>query len=888
MPSENSFWNEFLPFRIRIKVEKLNFSKLNSEVFLKRPCYFTGYLTGFFLFFMSILNAQEFPQYDELVVDMNVPKLGTFDLPIAIKEEEAFLSIASMFESLRIKYDVDEDSQAISGFLLSPQNRYQIIPHSHTIIIGGEVHQLPEETFIYTPMEVYLRSDVFGAFFQLDTEFNFRTLSLDVETDLELPVIREMRLQRMRNNIQELRGEVVPDTTMEREFHMLRGAAIDWGVITTQQSEGINESRFNLGLGGMLAGGEANVFLNYSDRIPFQSRNQFYQWRYVNNSNEIFKQVTFGKINSRATSTLFAPVVGMQFTNSPLKNRRSFGSYTLSDITEPGWTVELYVNNILIDYMEADASGFFKFEVPLMYGNTNVNLRFYGPWGEERTEEQVISIPYNFLPKNELEYTFNAGVVENDLNSKFTRFELNYGLGRSMTVGAGVEYLSTLREGEQIMPFVTTSMSLASNLLFSGNYTYGVKAEGLLSYRSSKGLQINLNYINYDKNQTAITYNYLEERKISLSMPVRTSFLNAYARMSVNQIVLPSTQFTSGQLLLSGQLFGINTNLTTYVLFNDQLSSGNIYSTLSQSYRLPYRFLFIPQVQYDFDSSELTNVILRIERQVFERGYLNVGFENNFSRDTNIFELGFRYTFNFGQTSASARIGKEHATFMQSARGSLFLDDQSGAITFSNRSNVGKAAVSVIPFLDLNGNGIKDKLEPGVPGLVLGRVAGQQMYNEDRTEIRIFDLEPYVPLTLEIDPISLDNIAWNVEHKMVQLEPLPNQVNTVFVPVTVLGEVAGMVYFKDGGSVTGLGRVIVNILDEKGRQVTRILSEGDGYFTYLGLKPGKYVAEIDSEQLENLNFTSKPSEARFEIEIDQYGDIVDTLEFVLSSKESAD
>ena len=56
----------------------------------------------------------------------------------------------------------------------------------------------------------------------------------------------------------------------------------------------------------------------------------------------------------------------------------------------------------------------------------------------------------------------------------------------------------------------------------------------------------------------------------------------------------------------------------------------------------------------------------------------------------------------------------------------------------------------------------------------------------------------------------------------------------------------------------------------------------------LEVKPGKYVAEIDTEQLENLNYTSKPSEARFEIEIDQYGDIVDTLEFVLSSKENAD
>src|SRR5690554_2668447 len=148
----------------------------------------------------------------------------------------------------------------------------------------------------------------------------------------------------MRRNISELKGQVEPDTLLQREFRLLRGAAVDWGVITTQQSNGVNENRFNLGLGGMIAQGEANVLLNYSDRVPFVSRNQFYQWRYVNNRNKLFRQVTAGKINTRATSTLYAPVVGVQLTNTPLMNRRSYGTYTLSDFTEPGWTVELYVN----------------------------------------------------------------------------------------------------------------------------------------------------------------------------------------------------------------------------------------------------------------------------------------------------------------------------------------------------------------------------------------------------------------------------------------------------------------------------------------------------------------------------------------------------------------
>ncbi len=37
-------------------------------------------------------------------------------------------------------------------------------------------------------------------------------------------------------------------------------------------------------------------------------------------------------------------------------------------------------------------------------------------------------------------------------------------------------------------------------------------------------------------------------------------------------------------------------------------------------------------------------------------------------------------------------------------------------------------------------------------------------------------------------------------------------------------------------------------------RIAEVITEGDGYFTYLGLKPGEYTAEIDTEQMENLDY----------------------------------
>ena len=225
----------------------------------------------------------------------------------------------------------------------------------------------------------------------------------------------------------------------------------------------------------------------------------------------------------------------------------------LATILNPGGLWNLYVNNILVDYVKADASGFFTFEVPLVYGNSIVKLKFFGPWGEERTREQNINIPFNFLPEKTFEYTVSAGIVEDSLKSRFSRASVNYGLSRSLTVGAGAEYLSSVTSGPA-MPFMNASLRITNNLLLSGEYTYGVRAKGTLTYRLPSNLQLDLNYTWYDKDQKAINYNYREERKAVVSIPLIIGKFSSYQRFTLYQIVLPSSKYTTGEWLFSGSL----------------------------------------------------------------------------------------------------------------------------------------------------------------------------------------------------------------------------------------------------------------------------------------------------------------------------------------------
>ncbi|CAM4208562.1 hypothetical protein GILI108418_10035 [Gillisia limnaea] len=854
----------------------IKFCSFSTEVSKK---FYLGLLC-IILFGFSTYAQENLPEYDELSVEMNVPDLGTIEIPIAIKGQDAYIPVKELFDYLKIKNE--KTTNGVEGFIINPDSTYRITPSDNRILYKNEEYTLTNEDYIQTPLNLYLKSNLFGEIFGLNTNFSFRSLSVTMKTEKDLPVIKEMRLRKVRENLNRVRGIVEPDTSINRRYPLFNGGALDWGVVTTQQSDFENDNRLSLGLGTMFLGGETNLMLNYSTRVPFDSRNQFYQWRYVNNESKLFKQVTAGRIFTRATSSLFAPVSGVQISNSPFQNRRSFGSYTLNDFTEPRWTVELYVNNILVDFVQADASGFYTFDVPLMYGNTAVSLRFYGPYGEERIEERNINIPYNFVPKNELEYTLSAGIVENDEMNRFSRLNFNYGLSNSISIGGGAEYLTDVSSGE-VMPFVNTSVRFASNFLFSGEYTYGVKGEGILSYRTPRNFQVDLNYIKYDENQTAINFNYLEERKISVSTPIRGKDFSMFSRFSINQIIMPNTEFTTAQLLLSGAIMGISTNFTTYGIYNDRVKKPTIYSSLSQTYRLPNKFLFSPQVQYDFSRNQFNNLIFELERPVFERGFLNIAYENNILRNAHIFEVGLRYMFNFAQTSVTSRIGNRNTSFVQSARGSLMLDSNTGYVMTNNRTAMSRAALTIIPFLDYNNNGVKDPMEPSVPGMKLKNTFGKLTYNEDKTILRITELQPYVDMLLEIDPVSLDNIAWRISNPKIKIHTIPNQFQEIHVPVEVLGEVAGMVYLEDSSGIRGQGRIIVNILDTNGNIAARILSEGDGYFTYLGLKPGTYTAEIDQEQLSNLGYSVTSKNTSFEILVDQYGDIVDNLEFNLKN-----
>lgn len=819
---------------------------------------------------------------EEIGVTLEVKGIGTTEIPAIIRDKDVFLSVTNVFDFIKIRNTPSTNYDSVKGFYINPQDAYSISWTHNRITFRDKAYDLPTGDLILRETALYVNLKYFKSVFGLDGRFNFRQLYVLMVSDAELPALREARLETMRKNVNKLKGELKADTVIKRSYPLFHFGTADWAVISTQQSQANDETRLNLGLGGVVAGGETNVSLNYYSDQQFNEKQQYYQWRFVNNDNAALRQVVAGKIYTQSVASLYAPLVGVQINNIPTIQRRSYGTYTISNSTEPGWVVELYVNDVLVDYKKTDASGFYTFDVPLIYGYSIIKLRFYGPYGEERTSQQYISVPFNFVPAREFEYSATGGIIEDGLTSKFGRLSTHYGLSNHVTVGAGYEYLSSVKSGPG-MPFVNTSFRLASNLMLSGEYTHGVRSKGILSYRLPSNVQFDIDYTKFVKGQTAIFFNYLEDRKASVTVPLHVFKTSVFSRVAMDQIILPTSKYTNAELTFAGSIRRVGINLSSYASVTS-VSGIYAYSLASLSFLVVPKLYFTSQLQYDYRRSRTDFVKLTLEKHLMGKGFVNLTYQEYFVSNNRNVLLGLRYDFSFARTNVTALAGNNgNYSIVESASGSVLFDGKTKYAKPNSRANIGKGAIVVRPFLDVNCNGVWDKDEPKAAGLKIRMNGGKIVYDTKDTSVRVLELEPYVNYYIELDRNSFDNISWQVKKKTVQVSVNANDFTEVDVPVAVVGEVSGTISLKnmETGKVKGIGQVIVNVYGSDGSVVARTITEPDGYFSYLGLSPGTYTAGVDPAQMQKLHYTSDKSKTAFRINAGRDGDVVDNIEFLL-------
>jgi len=327
-----------------------------------------------------------------------------------------------------------------------------------------------------------------------------------------------------------------------------------------------------------------------------------------------------------------------------------------------------------------------------------------------------------------------------------------------------------------------------------------------------------------------------------------------------------------------------NININSNLLINwASKNAPQINSNVALSYRLANGLALQTTTLYNHTANNLSTIAINLQKKISKIN-INCSFERDIQLKNTTFNISAVYALPFSNVGVSSAYSGNAFSFSENAQGSMTFGMGDAPLRLGNNSAIGKGGLLLYPFLDLNENG---KLDSGEKKVFLSslKVSGAKaVISKKDSIVRVFDLNAFVNHTVEFADTDLNNIAWRFKHNTYKILVDPNQYKRVFIPVIPVGEIVGMVYLKKGKMLRGQERITVQIIDEKGAKIAEVLSEYDGYFTYLGLKPGKYTVRVDENQLKKLNFKALPLTHKVTIKVLEYGDVIEDLDFTLSKK----
>ncbi len=882
--------------------------------------------------------VEKAPSDYEIDVNLWQSVIGTEDISAMLVGQALYIQPADVFNFVHIRADQSLDGSKLSGFYIDESRKYSFDNTDRTVTYRDTTWHLTPDEYIVQSDGDYLRTDMFEKIFNLKAIFDFRGLSVELKSGEPLPAESEAKYAAKRKDINGSSSpeQEIPDVTIGLHRSLLSMGTLDYSG-STSYTNGPNSaqqpSQYSLLMGGQFLGGDidANLIGQSQQRVDWRAVP--WQWRYAVENSDLVRQILIGRQDPLFTTMHLADsMVGFQISNVNTAYKSSFSNYTISDHTEPDWTVELYINDALVNYTKADQTGFYKFVIPLSYGATNVKLKFYGPYGEVRTSVVELRIPYTFLPPGHLEYTLAGGtsIDHPGIQNSTGQFDMKLGVSTAMTVGAGLRYLAApgLPTPAAYTPYGSASLRVSGGILVGGEYYQGSGYRGTVSITGPLGLSMDAEYdkplttmgvAGYDGLAASASdpFYILNQRKLTLNSPL--PFSAGMLRMTA--LDLPVNTDTSNlgitaETLLN--LFGTSLNLSaSYYFLRDRLklyTEGDGIGQAGLSFTVLNGMVVRPSVAMDYTTGKIQSAEVGITKSIGDWGNFSLTGTHAFTAVASVLpgslawldglqlgtgnsiQLSLRTMLPFAQVGVSSSTGSgQPVTSSTTVQGSLGFDAGTG-VYGSNRPEVRRGGVEVIPFIDENDNGKWDPGEKIVPKFELEQAPGR-VTTEPSGILKVMDLEPYHPYFMRTSTAGLDNISLLPKYNSFSITPPANGFARIEIPLASAGQIEGYVMSIKNGKPDGLGGARLKVQhrgkdgliggdqDTSDVKLTEdLLSYSNGEYYYMGLTPGNYRIYVDPAQLRILNAFSSPPYRDFTVHNVEDGDVINGLNFTIEAQ----
>ncbi len=616
-----------------------------------------------------------------------------------------------------------------------------------------------------------------------------------------------------------------------------------------------------------------------------------------------------GDINSRELPLIADNTTGRGafISNFPLERVREFDRITLRGILRPDWEVELYRNDILLDFQVGNATGEYIFDdVPLVVGENIVRLVFYGPFGEkeERIERYVIGAD-QVKPGEQL---YHLAVIEHERDllqvNEFPDFEGTRGEPRVIAEYAyGVNERLSLFSNFAHIPLENTrarsylSGGVNSNLwgfFLRGSVASDI-AEGGTSYslaaqRRIQDTSLSLEYerfINFISEATETTFDPLTSRLRGiiegrlpgldflqltssliteyrefrsnrantdlthrLSLPLGSTFLSHTLRYSENSFDTGSASFTNGELLVNLRQSGLSLRGTSAYALDPAELTG---ISLTSDYDLSPTMLLRGSISHELGEQSLTRYGLGLTEEL---AHMRINTTAEYE-DTGNLRILLSLSFNLSHDPTESRYR-------------MYPDQY---------ARYGKLSASI--FHDRDGDGMQSDADTPLEHARI-RVNQARSRGHSNQNGMVFhpQLETAQQTQLSVDLASIDDpflVPLEQGHAVIAR---PGVTAELAFPMVMTGEIDGITYLERSGTQTEAANVMLELTDLEGNIIATTTSGYDGFYLFQSIRPGKYHVQVSPDQLARTAMQATPSET---LTISHDGTVISGQDMVLKS-----
>lgn len=520
---------------------------------------------------------------------------------------------------------------------------------------------------------------------------------------------------------------------------------------------------------------------------------------------------------------------GINFSTFPIENAREFDTDTITGDLLEGWEVELYRGKTLLGFRTSNASGRFIFrDIPLLFGENIIILKFYGPQGQFRQESRPINIGRGMAPQGKLWTRLSFTETGRNLflgpNSQTRRNvagprgigEVFYGLTKKFTLAGSLSTFKSL-SGEKIafgkVGFLTSLLgsSWKVDFLVDDNDGYGFQSSFLTRLA---GWGIQYNHVEFFDLKTDLEQNLQSRRTLRLNRGFGRAFLELSGEQEVDTFDVTRHKY-GGRLSGSVDSVVLTTDIeanfggeTEYTRGN-LLANGRIHPKMLLRAGLNYEVnpeVEVRQVRSTLDYQASNDMTLRLnvvknmigledfvvsQSLLWNNKRIGLGITGSYST-----ELDF-------QVTASV-------TFSLSP-------NASGGYEMSRNPSTNMGTVNVRVFLDHDQDGTYDsETDELLENVRLKNHADQSGKNG----MIAYKAPAYRLAKLKIDENTLPD-PFMVISPAVSVRPRPTHINTLNMAVWETGEIEGQV--EPGELVE---------LIEDGKVIDSTHAEFDGFFLF--------------------------------------------------------